>query len=435
MATDKLKDVQIRQALPAEKVMRLFDGGGLYLEIKPDGGKFWRLKYRFASRENRLTFGRYPEVSLRDARDCRDEARRLLSLGADPSAARKDAKAAALRLREAKDLDDAGLPPEGSFEAVAREWLSTVHVAKVSEGHAERTTIRLETDMFPWLGRRQINDIRPPELLECFRRIEARGAIETAHRIKQACGQVFRYAIATGRRDTDPTADLREALTPVHKKHRAAITDPKRTGELLRAIDAYTGHFVTRAALALSPLLFQRPGELRSAEWAEIDMDAATWTIPSERMKRSKQAKLSGPAHLVPLSRQALAVLRELQPLTGRGRYVFPGLRTHERPMSNMAVLAALRRMGFTKEEMTVHGFRAMARTMLAERLGTDEATIEAQLAHSVRDSLGRAYNRTAFLDQRRKMMQHWANYLDRLRKGDDEAPMRPTRRGKSVTD
>jgi integrase len=298
----------------------------------------------------------------------------------------------------------------------------------VSAGHAARTLIRLEQDVFPWLGGLPIGDIKPPQLLQTMRRIEARGAIETAHRALQACGQVFRYAIATGRAERDPTPDLRGALKPVLVEHMAAITDPKRVGELLRAIESYKGMPITRAALQLAPLVFVRPGELRKAEWVEFDLGAAEWRIPAGRMKRTKQEKLSGAAHIVPLSRQAMGVLRDLHPLTGHGRYLFPSPRTGERPMSDNGVLSALRRMGFPKDEMTGHGFRAMARTLLAERLGVDEAVIEAQLAHAVRDSLGRAYNRTEFIDQRRKMLQMWAEYLDKLRDGAEIVPIKKSR-------
>ena len=255
-------------------------------------------------------------------------------------------------------------------------------------------------------------------VLAALRRIEARGAIETAHRAKQACGQVFRYAIATGRAEADPSAGLTDALKPVQVEHMPAITDPKRVGELLRAIEAYEGMPATRTALQLAPLLFVRPGELRKAEWSEFDLDAGDWRIPAERMKRSKQDKANGVPHLVPLPAQAVAILRDLHPLTGHGRYVFPSPRTGERPMSDNAVLSALRRMGFPKEEMTGHGFRAMARTMLAERLAVDEAVIEAQLAHTVSGALGRAHNRTQFAAQRGTMMQTWADYLDQLRRG-----------------
>ena len=296
------------------------------------------------------------------------------------------------------------------FEAVAREWHATIHLGQVSAGHAARTLIRLEQDVFPWLGGLPVDEIKAPQLLQAIRRIEARGAIETAHRALQGCGQVFRYAIATGRAERDPTPDLRGALKPVLVQHMAAITDPKRVGDLLRAIESYKGMPITRAALQLAPLVFVRPGELRKAEWIEFDLDAAQWRIPAARMKRTRQEKLSGTAHVVPLSRQALAILRELHPLTGHGRYLFPSPRTGERPMSDNGVLSALRRMGFPSDEMTGHGFRAMARTLVAERLNVDEAIIEAQLAHAVKDSLGRAYNRTEFLERRRKMLQTWAD-------------------------
>lgn len=407
----------VKNAQAADKPRKLSDGGGLLLEVRPEGGKWWRWRYRFAGREKMLSLGTYPETSLQDARIKRDELAAILASGEDPSAARKVEKAAQQQERSKSERDAAGLPPAGSLEAVAREWLETVHAAKVSDGHAERTRLRLEQDVFPWLGRAPLASVTAPMLLECLRRVEARGAIETAHRIKQACGQVFRYGIATGACERNPAADLRDALKPVVVKHHAAITDPKRAGELLRAVADYQGHPVTRAALALAPLLFQRPGELRRAEWSEIDLDAGLWTIPGARMKRTIQGKTTGPDHLVPLSRQAVAILRDLQPLTaGRSAFVFPSLRSAHRPMSDNAVLSALRRMGFTKDEMTGHGFRAMARTMLAERLGVDEAVIEAQLAHAVRDSLGRAYNRTEFVEQRREMMQVWADYLDKLR-------------------
>jgi len=281
-----------------------------------------------------------------------------------------------------------------SFEAVAREWHATIHVPQVSTGHAARTLIRLEQDVFPRLGRVPIGEIKAPQLLEAMRRIEARGAIETAHRALQACGQVFRYAIATGRAERDPTPDLRGALKPVLVRHMPAITDPQRVGELLRAIESYKGMPITRAALQLAPLVFVRPGELRKAEWAKFDLERAQWRIPAARMKRIKQEKLSGAPRVVPLSRQALSIMRDLHPLTGLGRYVFPSSRTGERPMSDNAVLSALRRMGFPSDEMIGHGFRAMARTLLAERLAMDEAVIEAQLAHAVKDPLGRAYTR-----------------------------------------
>ncbi|WP_298831111.1 integrase arm-type DNA-binding domain-containing protein [uncultured Piscinibacter sp.] len=412
-----LTDTQIKKARPGDKPVRLYDERGLYLEVRAtaDGGasKWWRFKYRFGGKEKLLSLGTYPDTSLATARSKRDKAREQVAQGIDPSAARKASEASRTAAAE------------GSFEVVAREWHEVIHQKKVSEGHAARTLIRLEQDVFPWLGGRPIGEITAPELLQTLRRIEARGAIETAHRAKQACGQVFRYAIATGRAERNPATDLKDALKPVIVEHMPAITDPKRVGELLRAIAAYKGHQVTRAALQLAPLVFVRPGELRKAEWAELDLDGEEWRIPSERIKRTKQEKASGAPHVVPLSRQAVEILRDLKPLTEYSRYVFPSLRTRERPMSDAAVLAALRRMGFPKEEMTGHGFRAMARTLLAERLGVDEAAIEAQLAHGVRDSLGRAYNRTTYLEQRRQMMQTWSDYLDKLRDGADVIPFR----------
>lgn len=417
MALDTLRDLTVRNAKPADKPYRLFDGGGLYLEVAPNGGKLWRLKYRFAGKEKRLALGVYPTTGLKEARDKRDEAKKLLAAGVDPGVARKAEKAS----RNASAAN--------SFEAVAREWLETVHRHKVSDGHAARTLTRFEQDVFPWLGALPVSEIAGPQLLMSMRRIEARGAVETAHRALQACSQVFRYAVATGRAERDPAPDLRGALKPVMTNHMPAITDPGRVGELLRAIADYRGTPTTRAALQLAPLVFVRPGELRKAEWAEFDLHAALWTIPAARMKRSKQDKVTGGAHLVPLSRQAIAVLRDLQPLTGRGRYVFPSLRTGERPMSDNAVLSALRRMGFPKDEMTGHGFRAMARTMLAERLGVAETVIEAQLAHAVKDSLGRAYNRTEFAKQRQAMLQAWADYLDKLRAGGDVIEFKAARR------
>ena len=414
-------DVTIKAIKVGDPRTRLSDGDGLYLRLFVKGGSHgWRLDYSIKGVRKTLSLGTYPDTGLALARRKANEARKLVSEGTDPSDVRKAAKIVNERQREAGRLADAGQPPAGSFEAVAREWLATVHEVKVSGGHAERTRIRLEQDVFPWLGRRPLAEIEPPELLTCLRRVEARGAIETAHRVKYACGQVFTYGVATGQCKRNSAADLRDALQPVYVTHHAAITDPKRVGELLRAMAGYQGHSVTRAALQLAPLLFQRPGEFRMAEWPEFDLDAGLWLIPSARMKRTVQGKASGAAHAVPLASQAVAILRDLHPLTGHGRYVFPSLRTGERPMSDGTISSALQRMGFPKGEMTGHGFRAMARTMLAERLGVAESVIEAQLAHNVRDGLGWAYNRTEFVDQRRTMMQAWADYLDRLRKGAD---------------
>lgn len=400
-----LTDTAIKNAKPASKATRMFDGGGLYLEVASAGGKWWRFKYRFNGKEKRLSLGVYPDVSLKDARQRRDDARKLLANGVDPGENRKAVKAT-------KNEQAAN-----SFEVVGREWFS-----KKSPGwaasNASKIIQRLENDAFPWLGNRPVAEINPPELLKVLRRIEERGAVETAHRVRNYCGAIFRYAIQTGRAERDPSADLRGALPTHVKQHRAAITDPKATAELLRAIDGYQGTFVTKCALRLAPLLFVRPGELRKAEWAEIDLDRAEWNIPADRMKMREP-------HLVPLSAQAVEILCELHALTGGGRYVFPGARSYDRPMSDNAILAALRRMGFAKDEMSGHGFRAMARTILDEVLGVRPDFIEHQLAHAVRDPNGRAYNRTAHLAERRKMMQQWADYLDKLKMGADVVTLR----------
>lgn len=407
-----LTDAGIRAAKPSKRPVRLFDGGGLYLEVAPSGGKWWRLKYRFAGREKRLSLGVYPATPLagrkdgrtgvwiEGAREKRDHARRLLAQGIDPGEHRKATKRA-----------QAGVMAN-SFEAVAREWFAKF-ASQWTVAHGERHLRRMEQDVFAWVGKKPIVEITAPDLLSVLRRIESRGAAETVRRVRQKCSQIFRYAIATGRAERDPSADLRGALAPPRVRHFAAVTDPKALGGLLRAIDGYNGHFVTRCALRLAPLVFVRPVELRCARWSEIDLDCAEWNIPAERMKMRS-------SHLVPLSAQAVAILRDLHPLTGGAVYVFPSARTAKRPMSNNAILAALRRMGISKEEMTGHGFRAVARTLLDEVLGVRPDIIEHQLAHAVRDPLGRAYNRTTHLPERRKMMQQWADYLDDLRRGPD---------------
>ncbi|MCA8255152.1 integrase arm-type DNA-binding domain-containing protein [Burkholderia sp. AU31624] len=406
-----LTDTAIKNAKPADKPIRLFDGGGLYLEIAPGGGKWWRLKYRFGGKEKRISLGVYPDVPLKEARERRDKARALLDGGADPGEAKKAEKRAAR------------LSTENSFEAVAREWHAK-YAPSWSASHGARLLRRLEVDAFPWIGGKAIAELAPPDVLDVLRRVEKRGALETAHRAHANIGQVCRYAVATGRAARDVTADLRGALPPVQQEHMAAITDPKQVAELLRAIDGYQGTLPVSCALRLAPLLFQRPGELRAAEWAEFDLDAGTWEIPSDRMKRTKQGKAAGGAHIVPLPGQAVAILRELQPLTGNGRLLFPSVRTKDRPMSDNTVNAALRRLGYDGDTMTGHGFRAMARTILDEVIGVPAPIIEAQLAHTVKDPLGRAYNRTAHLQQRREMMQKWADYLDRLKAGAQIIPI-----------
>ncbi|HAT29995.1 MAG TPA: integrase [Janthinobacterium sp.] len=389
-----LTDTSVRSAKPAAKAVKLFDSSGMYLEVAPAGGKWWRLKYRFGGKEKRLSLGVYPDVSLRDARARRDAARQLLADGVDPGANRK-AQWASRQNRAAN-----------SFEVVAREWHAK-YASTWADRHAATILRRFERDIFPWIGARPVADVCAPDLLAALRRIEARGALETAHRALGSCGQVFRYAVATGRAERDPSGDLHGALPPVTGEHFAAVTEPAQAGALLRTLDGYQGTLAVASALRLAPLVFVRPGELRTAEWAEIDLEAAEW--------RYTATKTDTP-HIVPLARQALAILRELHALTGRGRYVFPGARTSKRPMSDNAILAAMRRMGIPKEEMSGHGFRAMARTILDEVLGVRPDLIEHQLAHAVKDPNGRAYNRTAHLPERRKMMQQWADYLDTLR-------------------
>lgn len=420
--TDTLTDKAIRAALKkaaaAGNPSKLSDGAGLHLEARPNGAGWWRLRYRFGGKEAMLSLGVYPDVPLALARQRRDEARKQIAAGVNPSEHRKADKLQRVRAAEAQELEEQGMPGPGSFEFVAREWWTTVHCAKVSDGHAARTMTRFEQDAFPWLGRRPIATIEAPELLEVLKRVTARGAIETAHRLKDACSQVFRYGIATGACTRNPAADLRDALPPVLTKHHAAIVDPKRGGELLRDMMAYRGQPVTRVALSLSALLLLRPGEVRHMEWDWVKLEEGALIMPSMVMKRKKAEKMNGAPHVVPLATQAVALLRELQPLTGHGHYVFPSLRSGTRCMSENTVLAALRRMGYSKDDMTAHGFRAMARTMAAERLDIAPEVIEAQLAHGVADSLGRAYNRTQYLEQRRELMQKWADYLDRLRDG-----------------
>jgi integrase len=412
-------DASIRAIKPGDPRRRWSDGDGLLLLLfaKRDGGHAWRFDYRFGGKRNMLSLGKYPDTSLALARRKADEMRRLLAEGFDPGQKRKAERETLAKVREADERESQGLPPLNSFEAVAREWYA-IRKDDWAGSYGSKVIARLENDVFPWIGRVPVAEVTAPQLLEVMRRIEARGVLETAHRALQDSSQVLRYAVATGKASSNPARDLKGALRRPHTRHFPAITEPKRFGELLRAIDNYAATPVVRAALKLAPLLLLRPGELRFAEWSEIDLDAALWTVPAMRMKRELRQKLHGAPHLVPLPRQAAAVLRELQSLTGHAKMVFRGERHHDRAMSENTVNAALRAMGFSADEVTGHGFRATARTMLHERLGFDPDVIEAQLAHSVRDSLGRAYNRTEFVDQRRKMMQAWADYLDKLRRG-----------------
>lgn len=411
-------DTTLRNIKPGDPRKRLSDGEGLYLLLFVKGGAHgWRLDYTIHGKRKTLSLGTYPDTGLKAARARADQARELVAAGTDPSDKRKEASALHAQAREASQREAAGLPTAGSFEEVAREWFANRR-DEWAPSYGDKIIRRLEVDVFPWLGREHVGSITPPQLLDVLRKIEARGVIETAHRALENCGQVFRYAVATGRALSNPARDLKDAMKKPAVKHFPAITDPVRLGELLRACHGYQGTHVVRAALQLVPLLLLRPGELRHAHWSEFDLDAAVWTVPAARMKREKRGKLHGKPHIVPLPWQALDTLRELHTLTGGGEYVFRGERHHDRPMSENTVNAALRAMGFGADEVVGHGFRATARTMMAERLGLPEAVIEAQLAHSVRDSLGRAYNRTEFEAQRLDLMQQWADYLDKLRKG-----------------
>ena len=397
-----LTDTAIRNAKPGAKPAKLFDERGLFMIVTPTGGKWWRFRYKFDDKEKLLSLGVYPDVGLKDARQRREDARKLLADGIDPGENRKAMKAV--------KQDRAA----NSFEVITREWYGK-HAPNWAEHHGDRIIRRFERDIFPWIGGRPVADITAPELLAAMRRIENRGALETAHRALGNCGQVFRYAIATGRATRDPSGDLRGALPPVKGEHFAAVTEPIQAAELLRTLDGYQGTLTVACALRLAPLVFVRPGELRNAEWADVDLDAAEWRYHVTKTDSD---------HIVPLATQAVATLRELHALTGTGRYVFPGARSNGRPMSDNAILAAMRRMGIGKDEMSGHGFRAMARTILDEVLGVRPDLIEHQLAHAVKDPNGRAYNRTAHLVERRKMMQQWADYLDKLKAGAEVIPL-----------
>lgn len=388
-----LTATQIRGAKPQLKPYKLFDERGLFMLVTPAGGRLWRFRYRLGGVEKLLALGAYPDIPLKRARERRDDARKLVADGIDPSAKRKAEKHA----------------NGNTFEAIAKEWL-TLQQSSMKASTLEREQSQLERFVFPDLGNHPIARITPPELLAVLRRIEARGIHDTAHRTRSTCSRVFRFAVATGRAEHDPTADLRGALAPVVKEHLAAITEPMRIGELLRAIDGYAGQATTHIALRLAPLVFVRPGELRGGEWSECTLEGREpeWRIPGERMKM-------GDAHVVPLSRQAAALLRELKTITGHGHYMFPSLTSPARPMSENTVNAALRRLGYSGDEMTGHGFRAMASTCLNEQ-GWHPDLIELQLAHAERNQVRAAYNRAARLAERRKMMQAWADYLDGLR-------------------
>lgn len=403
-----LTDTECRQAIcpPGANRRRLTDANGLYLEVSPAGSKRWFWKFYPDGKESRLALGSYPDVSLKAARMARDEVRRTRQSGTNPVQQRRADKLARATSNAA------------TFEAVAREF----HATKApgwSESHSKQWLRCVEKDLFPWLGSLPLSAVSAPLLLQTLRRVEARGATQLPHDLREWAGQVFKHGIATGRCERNPASDLIGTLKPHAVKHAAAVLEPTEAGALLRAMDAYAGQSSTRAALVLSALLFQRPGNIRSMEWAEIDTDAALWTIPSAKMKRTVRGKINGRPHLVPLSPQALAILADVRPLTGHGRYVFPGLLTGERCMSDNTIRTALRRMGYNNDEMSAHGFRAMARTLMAERLpGIPAEVVEAQLAHGKAGPLGMAYDRAEFMEQRRAMMKTWADYLDTLRDG-----------------
>jgi len=382
----------IKTCKPKDKAYKLTDGGGLYLLVSPSGGKWWRFDYRFQSKRKTLSMGVYPAISLKDARDRRDEAKKQLANGIDPAMVRKSQK------------HQQSQP--NTFEAVAREWHDKFKLGW-SDTHASRLLRLLERDIFPWLGSLSVSEVSSPLLLQTIRRIETR-SLDTAHRAVQNCGQVFRYAIATGRAQNDPTHALKGAMPPIRDNHFATIIHPNQIGALLRAIEGYKGEFITQSALSLGPLVFVRPGELRHAEWSEMNLEIGEWRIPSEKMKM-------GQPHIVPLARQSVVLLTELQPLTGTGKYLFPSVRSLDRPISVNTINAALRRMGYTKEEMTGHGFRSMASTLLNEQ-GWNRDHIERQLAHTERNKIRAAYNYADYLPERRIMMQAWADYLDSLK-------------------
>lgn len=393
-----LSDAQIKNAKPQEKDYKLMDGFGLFLLITPTNGKLWRFDYRFDNKRKMLALGAYPSVTLAEARQRREDAKKLLANGIDPGAMKKTLKSTGKELAA------------NTFEVIARQWhLKFSAAGKWSPTHAADIMHRLEKDIFPPLGSRPISEIKPKELLTVLERIASRGALDSAHRLRHHCGMIFRYAIVHEYAERDIAADLRGALPPVKGGHHAAATTPKDLAPILRSIDDFNGSFIVKSALQLLPLVFCRPGELRAAEWSEINFDDCIWEIPAERMKMKQP-------HIVPLSQQAINILKELQPLTGYGRYLFPCHRSPLRCMSNNALNAGLRRLGFTKEEATAHGFRASARTILDEVLKVRPDFIEHQLSHSVRDALGTAYNRTSHLDERKKMMQTWADYLDNLK-------------------
>ncbi|NWF36998.1 integrase arm-type DNA-binding domain-containing protein [Mariprofundus sp. KV] len=400
-----LSDAKVKAASVPEgkKQVKLSDGSGMYLHVS-GSGKYWRMNYRFAGKQKTLSLGVYPTVTLKEARKRRSDAHKLLDKNIDPSQAKKKAK------RQAATEHNAS-----TFEMVARELVKKNRV-NWSSGYARSVESRLEKHVFPWLGSMKIAEIEAPDVLGVLRRVESYGKIETVHRLKMLCGQIFRYAIATGLIKSDPSRDLKGALEPLVSTHRATITDSKKVGELLRAIESFEGTFVVKCALRLTPYVFLRPGELRKAEWSEIDLDRCEWRIPAQKMKMRVE-------HIVPLSRQAVAIFQEVHEYTGSGKFVFPSIRNVHRPMSENTINACLRRIGYTKDEICAHGFRAMASTLLHEQ-GWNSDVIERQLAHKEGNAIKGAYNHARHLPERREMMQSWADYLGALKEGANIIPI-----------
>lgn len=409
----KLTEKQIQAAQPSsDKPQKISDGDGLTLVVQPNGTKLWWFRYRFGGKPKTLSLGKYPVVGLKQAREWAFEARKVLAGGIDPHQFKRDAAAAVVA---------AGVKAGETVEVVGREWFEKFGAGWV-DSHASKIIRRLERDLFPHLGNIEISEVKPAQLLAVLRRVEARGALETSHRLHQNCGQIWRYAVATGRAEHDITSDLRGALPPAKGAHLGSITEPQQVGKLLRNIDEYAGSEVVRLALRLAPLVFVRPGELRQAEWNEFDFDKKLWTIPAGRMKAKRP-------HVVPLSAQSLAVLVELKTISGDGDILFPSPRSKTRCLSDVALLAALRRMGYEKGEMTAHGFRSLASTNL-EQLGYDVRLIEIQLAHADQDQVRAAYKRETHmlrLEERKLMMQHWADYLDSLKAGGNVVALKRT--------
>lgn len=400
----KLSAVTVRNTKPTNTIKRLSDGYGLLLEIRPSGAKYWRYNYRFAGKQKTLALGTYPETSLATAREAHEQAYNLVANNIDPTEIR--------RAEKQNIIEEAS----NTFEAVALEWLSVYMVDK-SEGHK----IRAERFLLKHLAKlktRPIATITTQELLAALRQVEAKGTLDTAHRARQVAGQVFAYAIQTGRAERNVARDLAGALKPVRQTHRAAIIDPHQLGKLLRDMEDSNAGMIVKTAMKISPILFQRPGEIRHMEWQELDLENGVWEIPADKMKMRQ-------AHIVPLPRQVIELIEEIQPLTGRGKYVFPSARGGSRCLSENGVRTALRDMGYTNEVITPHGFRATARTLLDETLGFRVEYIEHQLAHAVKDPNGRAYNRTSYLEQRKEMMQDWADYLDQLKQGAEVLPFK----------